>query len=164
MKIRLFALPVAACLAAACTQQTPDTALQAASEPQASEAQACAKTGFYSPLPADIELAFPFHLRSDRIFTKKGKLRRRVLIELLEGNAGDAFASASQSLAAAGYQPKGKPKGEPTGRQSQAFTKKGHPSIVLVSNVNVGTKPANPGAVGLMAFDWTPPGAKKAVK
>lgn len=161
MKSKLLLVLVAG-LAAACTQQPPSASRQAAVPPQPTGAQTCTQAGFYSPLPVDVQLAFPFQLRGDRIFTnKKGKVRRRVTIELLEGSAGDAFASASQSLVAAGYKAKGQPKGEPTTRQSQAFTMKGKPSIALVSNADVGTKPANPDAVGLVSFEWTVPGKKK---
>lgn len=160
MKAR-FTFALIAGLAAACTQQAPETAPQMAAPSPQAETQACKQAGFYSPLPADVQLSFPFQLRSDRIFTnKKGKVRRRVTIEFLEGSAGDAFVSASQSLEAVGYKAKGKLKGESTTRQSQAFVMKGKPSITLVSNVNVGKKPANPEAVGLVSFEWTVPGKK----
>jgi hypothetical protein len=159
MKIRLLML-LAVGLAAACSQKPQDAAPQASAPSQSSEA--CTQSAAYSPLPGGIEVTFPFHLRSDRFFTnKKDKLRRRVTLELLEGDAGTAFDSASQSLVAAGYKAKGEPKGEPTTRRLQAFTKKGQPSILLASNFGVGDKPANPAAVGLVSFEWTPPGATK---
>jgi hypothetical protein len=159
MKTKFLVL-LAVGLAAACSQKSHDVVPHASAPSQSSEA--CTHGMTYSPLPGDIEVAFPFHLRSDRIFTnKKDKLRRRVTLELLEGSAGAAFDSASQSLVAAGYKVKGEPKGKATARQSQGFTKKGQPSIVLISNVDVGAKPANPAAIGLVAFEWTPPGAPK---
>lgn len=162
MKTKVLML-LAAGMLVACTQQPqPVSPFEVADQAQPVETQACPAEGFYSPLPVDIRLAFPFHLRSDRIFTnKKGKLRRRVTMELLEGQAGAAFESASQSLVAGGYKPKGVAKGDLTARSSQTFTQKGKPSIVLVSNVNVGAKPANPDALGLVSLEWTPPRAKQ---
>lgn len=146
-------------LVMACSQHQPSPNSQAALQEQA-----CAQGGFYSPLPVNIQLASPFHLRSDRIATnKQGKVRRRVTLEMLQGTGGEAFADASRSLLAAGYEVKGQLKGEPTARQSQGFIKKGHPSIVLISNVDVGAKPANPDAKGLLAVEWTPPGVKPTV-
>lgn len=160
MKIRLTAL-LAIGLAAGCGQTSaPDTASQAA-QPQAPVAESCVQTAFYSPIPGDLQVQFPFHLRSDRIFTnKKGTLRRRVVLETLGGTASEAFDSASQSLVAAGYKAKGKLKGAPEKKQAQYFVRKGQPTIALVSNVDVGKKPANPQSTGLVYFEWTVPGAK----
>ncbi|KIQ97625.1 hypothetical protein TI01_0900 [Lysobacter sp. A03] len=109
-------------------------------------------------------MQFPFHLRSDRIFTtKKGNVRRRVTLETLNDNAPEAFVSASQSLVAAGYKVKGKAKGEVEKKYAQTFVRKGQPSITLVSNMDVGSKPANPAATGLVYFEWGLPGAKASV-
>ena len=162
MKIRFIAI-LAIGLAAGCGQTAaPDTASQAV-QPQAPVAESCAKTGFYSPIPGDLQVQFPFHLRSDRIFAnKKGTLRRRVTLETLSGTAPEAFVSASQSLVAAGYMAKGKLKGAAENKQSQAFVQKGKPSIVLGSNVDMGKKPANPQSTGVVYFEWTLPGAKVA--
>jgi len=162
MKTRLTAL-LAIGLAAGCGQiSAPDAASQAA-QPQEPVAEACAQAGFYSPLPGDLQVQFPFHLRSDRIFTnKKGTLRRRVVLETLEGTAPKAFDSASQSLVAAGYKAKGKLKGAPEKKQAQSFVRKGQPTIALVSNVDVGKKPANPQSTGVVYFEWTVPGAEAA--
>lgn len=163
MKTRLTAL-LAIGLVAGCGQTSaPDAASQAA-QPQAPVAESCTQAGFYSPLPGDVQLQFPFQLRSDRIFTnKKGTVRRRVTLETLSGTAPEAFGSASQSLIAAGYKAKGKLKGAAENKQSQTFVRKGQPSIALVSNVDVGSKPANPDATGLVYFEWTLRAAKAEV-
>lgn len=162
MKTRLTAL-LAIGLAAGCGQTTaPDAASQAA-QLQAPVAEACAQTGFYSPFPGDLQVQFPFHVRSDRIFTNsKGALRRRVVLETLGGTAPEAFDSASQSLVAGGYRAKGKLKGTPEKRQAQSFVLKGQPTIALVSNVDVGKKPANPQSTGLVSFEWTVPSTRTA--
>lgn len=162
MKIRLTVL-LAIALAAGCGQTgTPDAVSQTA-EPQAPVAEPCTQVGFYSPLPGDLQMQFPFQLRSDRIFTnKKGAVRRRVTLETLSGTAPEAFDSASQSLIAAGYKSKGKLKGAPDKKQAQYFVRKGYPTIALVSNVDVGKKPANPQSTGLVYFEWTMPAADTA--
>ena len=111
-------------------------------------------------MPDGIRLDFPFHFRGDRIFkNKKGKVRRRVTVEVLEGDVKSAFDRASRALVEAGYKPKGSRKGDPATKQSQAFTKKGKSAISLASNVKVGKKPANPNALGLVSFEWTPTAA-----
>ena len=160
-----FVTLIAIGLAAGCGQTAaPDSVPQAVQEQaQASVAESCAQTGFYSPIPGDLQVQFPFHLRSDRIFTnKKGTLRRRVVLETLRGTAPEAFDSASQSLVAAGYKAKGKLKGVPEKKQAQSFVRKGQPAIALVSNVDVGRKPANPQSTGLVYFEWTVPVAETA--
>ncbi|MGN7726625.1 hypothetical protein ACTJIL_12535 [Luteimonas sp. 22616] len=160
MKTRLTAL-LAVCLVAGCGQNAAPEAVSQDAQPQVQAEQPCTQTSFYSPLPSELQVQFPFHLRSDRIFTnKKGTVRRRVTLETLNGTAQEAFESASQSLVAAGYKAKGKLKGSPDKKQAQSFARKGQPSIALVSSVDVGSKPANPDAIGLVYFEWTPQGAK----
>lgn len=162
MKTRLTALFVA-CLAAGCGQTTAPEAVSQETQPQVQAEQPCTQASFYSPLPGDLQVQFPFHLRSDRIFTtKKGNVRRRVTLETLSGTAPEAFNSASQSLIAAGYKAKGKLKGAPEKKQAQYFARKGQPTIALVSNVDVGKKPANPQSTGLVYFEWTVPAVEPA--
>lgn len=164
MKTRLTALFVV-CLAAGCGQTSAPEAVSQETQPQVQTEQPCTQTSFYSPLPGDLQVQFPFHLRSDRIFTnKKGALRRRVTLETLNGTAAEAFEGASQSLVAAGYKAKGKLKGSPEKKQAQSFVRKGQPTIALVSNVDVGSKPANPDATGLVYFEWTVRSAKANVQ
>ncbi len=154
MKTRLTALFVV-CLATGCGQTTAPEAVSQETQPQVQAEQPCTQTSFYSPLPGNLQVQFPFHLRSDRIFTtKRGNVRRRVTLETLNGTAPEAFDSASQSLIGAGYKVKGKAKGEAEKKYAQTFVRKGQPSIALVSNVDVGSKPANPDATGLVYFEW----------
>ena len=162
MKTRLTAL-LAIGLAAGCGQTSAPEATSQAVQPQAPVAESCTPAGFYSPLPGDMQMQFPFQLRSDRIFTnKKGAVRRRVTLETLDGTAPEAFDSASQALTAAGYKAKGKLKGAPEKKQAQYFVRKGQPSIALVSNADVGKNPANPQSTGLVYFEWTVPAVKTA--
>lgn len=162
MKTRLTVL-LAIGLAAGCGQTSAPEAASQVAQPPAPIAEPCPQVGFYSPLPGDLRMQFPFQLRSDRIFTnKKGVERRRVTLETLSGTAPEAFDSAGQSLVAAGYRKKGKLKGAPEKKQAQYFVRKGHPTIALVSNVDVGKKPANPQSTGLVYFEWTMPAADAA--
>ena len=161
MKTRILALMLVV-LAAGCGQNATPEVTPQASQSATQKAQICAH--FYSPLPGDLHVEFPFHLRSDRIFTnKKDKLRRRVVLEMLGGASSEAFESASQSLVAAGYKAKGTPKGSAEKKLSQRFTKKGQPAVALVASADVGKKPANPDSTGLVYFEWTPRGAKAAI-
>jgi len=163
MKSRVLILLVAGLLAA-CSDNTPvdqGAASPASGPADTSLVQAdCVGEGFYSPLPAGVTVSFPFHFRIDRISpNSKGKMNRRVVLEIVEGDTAAAFESAKQSLLDAGYRLNGEPKGDPAKKQLQKFKKEGSPAITLKSDTNVGKKPSNPAAIGVVYFDWLVPDA-----
>ena len=115
------------------------------------EDQRCANG--YSPLPKGVVLA-PFHVRSDRIYTTKvGAERRRATLELLEGGTAAAADDVSKQMAASGFRSLGvEDKGD--GMIRLAFLKKDAGRINVTASSDVGDKPSNPHAVGLIMFDW----------
>lgn len=114
-----------------------------------------APTGFaYSPFPHGVVLVQPFHVRSDRIYTTKpGAQRRRATLELLADGPASAADSVRKQMAASGFRALTvKDKGD--GITRLAFVKKGMGRINVNTSSEVGDKPSNPHAVGLIMFDW----------
>jgi hypothetical protein len=108
----------------------------------------------YSPLPRGIQLVQSFHVRSDRIYTTKtGAERRRATLELLEGGTAAAAEDVQKQMAASGFRALPvKDKGD--GITRLAFVKKGMGRTNVSVNPDVGDKPSNPHAVGVIMFDW----------
>jgi hypothetical protein len=141
----------------ACSGQNgaPASTSAAADASQATSVDRQAPTAVtYSPFPLGVVLAQRFHVRSDRIYTtKSGAQRRRATLELLDG-APDATAdSVSKQMASSGFRALTvKDKGD--GITRLAFVKKGAGRTNVSISSQVGDKPSNPRAIGLIMFDW----------
>lgn len=63
-----------------------------------------ATAGGCSPLPAGVNVPMAHQLRSDSFYANKnGVVRRRVVVQLLEGTSADAIAGMDRALQAAGF-------------------------------------------------------------
>ena len=155
---RHLAVLAAALALSACSGQNaapPASTGTAADASQASSVGDHASTAFaYSPFPQGVVLAQPFHVRGDRIYTtKSGAQRRRATLELLEGAPGDVADSVRKQMASSGFRALAvKDKGD--GITRLAFVKKGAGRINVSISSNIGDKPSNPRAVGVIMFDW----------
>jgi hypothetical protein len=155
----LLALSLSAAMTlAACGAEQPaatsDSDPMPADDSQ-SAAMAAASKGFhYSPWPGMVIVETPFHVRSDRIYTtKNGADRRRTTLELLEGEAAKVIGSIGDTLVSGGFSAMNIPdKGD--GIQRLAYRRNGYGRINLSAKSDVGDKPANPRATGLITFDW----------
>lgn len=84
---------------------------------------------------------------------KEGVNRRRVLLEVLEGDIEAAMASAEATLARAGYS-KSKESSD-GGRYDAVFVKQGSPTLVFMAqSPDRGPDLKNPGAVGTIHVMW----------
>lgn len=140
----------------ACDAQAPAATSPApvAQAPAAATAKACppASAFSYTPLPADIGLAVPVHLRQDRInAAPDGSLRRVVVFEYLEGDQRSTMDSLATSLASAGYAA-GAERTRSDGRIEAKFRKGKQQIVVSVASV-VGNKPSHPSARGTFGIN-----------
>lgn len=160
MNPRILAVLAVVALAAACSEQSAPT--KAASEGAASSdatapvAAACPEApAGYQPFPAGVTTTLDYHLRSDRIYTHaaSGKLRRRVALEFLEGDAAAAQAALTESLKDAGF--RAKPgKQRPGGATTLAFAKSGLGILKMVVRPAAPARPAHPDARGEISLDY----------
>jgi len=153
MKASVFLIGTVAVLTAC---NAPSTASKNAS----SQANDCkqeaiaASTNAYTPLPEVVTFTPAFHVRKDRIYTTpKGVRRRNVNLEILQGDAVQASTVAGESLLKSGFKAVPVPtKGD--GITRLAFDKPGYGRININARTDVGDKPSNPDAVGVVVFDW----------
>lgn len=160
MKSRLAVPLVVVALVACSGNESLPKVAGTAPEP----ATSCASGFWDSPLPEGISIDIAFHPKSDRIYAKEGAVRRRVEVEFLEGDASQAFASAKNSMIAAGYRIEGTEHDYGRGKVSQAFMKDRMPRVWVTIYPSAGKEPFNPEAKGVLAFGWqvSPPKQTKA--
>lgn len=147
------ALALSACSGQNASPQASADATATATPTKSVDGQAL--TAFaYSPFPEGVVLVQPFHVRSDRIYrTKAGAERRRSALELLDGGAPSAAQDVARQMASSGFRKLDvKDKGDGVTRMS--FVKKGRGRINVASSSDVGSKPSNPKAVGVITIDW----------
>lgn len=161
MKNAIFLVGIAA-LVAACSQPSSQpvtpSSTAVAECPPASNAAATS----YSPLPPGFAFATPFHVRGDRIYTTPTGLARRIsTLEILAGDSGTVAVEAGRAFVAMGFREVQIPSKD-EGQTRLAFVKPGYGRVNIYAQADVGDKPFNPAAVGLVKFDWplTPPPAK----
>jgi hypothetical protein len=153
MKNAIFLVGIAA-LVASCSQPSSQpvapNGTSVAECPPASNATATS----YSPLPPEFAFATPFHVRADRIYTSPTGVPRRIsTLEILAGNADTVAAEAGRAFVAMGFREVQTPsKGD--GLTRLAFVKPKYGRINIYAQADVGDKPFNPAAVGLIKFDW----------
>jgi len=155
--IRKFVVLVLLMFLAACSREQPVAPLEAEAPAAAAASVDTAPVpqGFvYSPLPEGVSIATPFHVRNDRIYsTRTGAMRRRSNLELLEGDAAAAAVAVGSQLQAGGFRSiEIEDKGD--GMTRLAFIKKAAGRVNLRAGSDVGAKPANPLAQGLLSIDW----------
>jgi hypothetical protein len=139
----------------ACSPEKPAAPAEQDQSANVVPVQTPAVRGFvYTPLPDYVVIDTPFHVRSDRIYaTKNGIMRRRSTLELLQGGAVPVATAISEELTAAGFRAVDvKDKGD--GITRLGFLKKGTGRINVSATPEVGEKPSNPKAVGVVSIDW----------
>lgn len=143
---------------ASCKQEEPATTV-ATVTPAASETaattNACPPAAFgYQFLPEGLDVPVVYHLRADRFYTAKdGRLRRRVALEFLEGDADSVRASVEEAMVKAGY----KSRPSKTLKNNDIHTpyvKKGVPNIAVMINAEAGESPHHPDAKGVLVYDY----------
>ena len=152
----LLALLVALC-GCARTNLAPEQAseTQASNPVEKATSAPCPPTpAGYNPFPAGVSPSFTYHLRTDRIYVHaNGKSRRRLVLETLDSDAISALASLKQTLSASGFKQR-EDKTSPDGRITSPWSKKGSGTILLISVNDVGSKPSNPSAKGVVIIDY----------
>lgn len=151
---------------AGCNQaSTPPPSPTVAGEPvglvaAADAPVACPEDTGYKLLPANLVLSIPYHLRADRIYVNKhDAVRRRVVLEFLEGDAATSLASVNQSMVAAGFAARAR-REQPNGNIIVPYARKDYGSITVVASALPGDNPSNPMAKGTITFDF--PGTQAA--
>lgn len=145
---------------------TVATATPAAGETAATTTACPPAVVGYRFLPEGLDVPVAYHLRADRFYTAAdGRLRRRVALEFLEGDADSVRASVEESMVRAGY----KSRPSKTLKNNDIHTpyvKKGVPNIAVMINVEAGESPHHPDAKGMLIYDYplavaTPPPASE---
>lgn len=156
------ALIVAIILATGCSSQQPAARPEAtASTPDTKEpitprqdGQPCANADGYQLLPEQLVVPVAHHLRADRIYTNgKDQLRRRVVLEFLEGDVASALASVDSAMVAAGFNARPR-REQPNGNTVIPYVRNGFGNITVVANPSIGDNPSHPAAKGILAFDF----------
>ncbi len=109
----------------------------------------------YNPLPAGLCLPAASHLREDRFYVakKKGHLRRKVVLEILDRESGQSIEDIERLMHVAGYRVSGEPKSSRKATKLK-FKRRKSPSITVEFRPDPGKKPANPRARHLVVFTW----------
>lgn len=143
MLISVLAMALAACA-------VQDGPVDASGLPGAASSEAG-----YNPLPAGLRLPPDYHLREDRfhVTKRKGHLRRRVALEVLDRDQGQAIEDIERLMHVGGYRVSGDPEASRKGTKLK-FRRKGHPTITVEFRSDVGKKPANPRARHLVVMEW----------
>lgn len=165
---QLTLLAIALFVLAGCKQdRAPDAAVAQASPstPEVASPAAPCEEGQgagYAWLPAGLALDIAYHLRADRIYTSKNDVqRRRVVLEFLDGDVDSVLAATEKSMIAAGFTARPR-RDQPNGNIIVPYVKRGYGSITVVASATPGDNPSNPGAKGMVAFDF-PAGEAAAV-
>lgn len=106
------------------------------------------------PLPQHVILTFPYHVRADRpMETKAGKKVRRVVMEFLDGKAGEAITSLKASMKAAGFT--ASPVVSKTkGVRFVAFRKEGYGRVQVWVSAHRELETLHEQAKGTIRLDW----------
>ncbi len=154
MKIRFAAVIVMAASLAACGDQAPQTGSAPATvEAPTPPAPAPVATAGEQALPDGLAMPVGFELRNvmERQ-TDKGERRNRSVYEFAEGDNAAAFEAVKQVLTGAGFKD-GEVKLTDSGI-SATFRKAGYGRIQVSVSSNLGKKPKNPAAKGVVSVDW----------
>lgn len=144
---------------ASCKPTEPATAVvratQAAITETAATTKACPPAVIgYRFLPEGLDVPVNYHLRADRIYTAKdNRLRRRVVLEFLEGDSDSVRTSVEEALVKAGYESRPS-KTLKNNDIHTPYVKKGAPNIAVMINPEVGGKPYHPDAKGMLIYDY----------
>lgn len=161
--IKRIAIPFMFLVLAACSSEAPQSVATDAPETPAAASPvlpaSAATPAAYTPFPDGVRVVSPFHVRSDRIYTTKGgDERRRATLETLESDAVATANDIASQLTGAGFRAlDAKDRGD--GVVRLGFLKKGVGRINVLASADVGEKPSNPRALGVVAIDW--PTAKR---
>lgn len=152
---------LAGCNQASAPSPSPDGAGEPVGLVAAPDAPiSCPEDTGYQILPANLALSIPYHLRADRIYVNKhDAVRRRVVLEFLEGDAATTLASVDRSMVAAGFTARPR-REQPNGNIIVPYARKDYGSITVVASALPGDNPSNPMAKGTIAFDF--PGTQAA--
>lgn len=144
----LLVLGLAACSAGQQDATSPAAVADTSDTP-------CPQGQAYAFMPDEaLEVSFPFHLRSDRIYLKQTELRRGIELEYLQGEPAGVWAGLRESLGTAGYAPLGERSVDSKGVIRQNYSKDGRPNLFVAVIPDAGRKPANPDAKGVVRFSW----------
>lgn len=157
MRITVIALVLLAC--AACNRQQPnDTTAPAATATEATASTAeKPKTAFErqdleTPLPEGFELPFAYHRVADNLGkTADGKPQRRILVEILEGDAATAQQGIVNALVAKGF---GQPVIEPVAGLNQLTFSRADGVTVIVKIDPQPKRVRAPNATGTVHMTW----------
>lgn len=121
---------------------------------EAPSAQPCAEQAGYQLLPAGIRIGLPYHFRADRLYANKhDQVRRRVVLEFLEGNVDSTLKTVAESMTAAGFMARPR-RDQPNGNIIIPYVRNDYGSITVVVSPLPGDNPSNPAARGTVTFDY----------
>lgn len=150
-------------ISAACALLLASCAGNDTGDARATAEKPCSGGALYSPIPG-FALSVPVHMRTDKIYKKKGgEVRRGVMLEYLEGDTASAYQAVAAGFTALGYAGKKSPapQADKNGVIKQEFLKSGEKSVYMVISPKPGKKPSNPEAKGTVWLSWqlSPPTA-----
>ncbi|MGY1425753.1 hypothetical protein [Lysobacter sp. A289] len=155
----LIAIAVATILVVGCSEQSQETAAVdvTSGAPVASTDSTTANSRIRQltePLPEGVELAFPYHLRSDRIVEREERSdRRRIGLEYLAGDKESIFAGIEQSLVAAGFEQRERKDSE-NGNIRAKFDKSKVGIVIVTVTPSNDSKADHSDARGRILLDW----------
>lgn len=115
----------------------------------------------HAEFPGGVVLTTEYHVRTDeRVVTKKGAIRQRVVLELLEAEPDQASALVSADLERAGYK-RVRQKDERDGSHTIVFKKPKAKTLSVRFYRSVARRPAHPEAKSMVAFSWQVEAAPK---
>lgn len=144
---------------ASCKPGEPATTVATATQPAATETpvttNACPPSVIgYRFLPEGLDVPVAYHLRADRFYTAKDdRLRRRVALEFLEGDADSVRVSVEEAMVKAGYESRPS-KILKNNDIHTLYIKKGVPNIAVMVNPEAGETPHHPDAKGMLIYDY----------
>lgn len=142
---------------AGCSKPAPTAAVTTAAVPVTAAAPtvSCPAQSGYQWMPANLVLDVPYHLHADRIYkTQKDGLRRRVMLEFLEGDSNSVLAQVDKSLTTAGFQARPRIEASKEADVVIPYDKAGYGNVVVYVDSSPGDNPSNPDAKGILSFDF----------
>ncbi len=151
MKIQVVAILIVGGLVG-CSADKAGDAPRAA--PSATEAATSSVVAEPVSLPEGVNLPSGYVLRNvmERR-TQKGEQRNRSVFEYADGDSKSAYEAAKASLEAAGFTA-GELKVDADGVLANTFRKAGYGRVQVSTSDNIGRKPKNPAAKGVLSLDW----------
>lgn len=159
--MRLSFVAIAALLLVACSPEPAPQDSATIQDEAGVAGQAAGQAVTSLEFPGNLVLTTPFHVRSDKnVESKRGAVRRRVALELLQVPPDEAEAVVSADLERAGYA-RSRRKDERDGSHTVTFRKAKAKTISVRFYPRLAKRPAHADAKSMVAMSWQ---IKKAPK